>query len=681
MRRTVRVLTVALVAVAAVLSRGADVGAQALSYARISGGGSSSAGAFVDAMRVNVHQLGLTVDYDPSGSTSGRKNFLNGSLDFAVSDLPFQGAPEDGSAPEVPASGSYAYVPLVAGGLSFTYNLTVDGHRVTALRLSGENVAKIFTRVITNWNDPALAADNPGLQLPDKAIVPVVRSDGSGTSDQLTRWMASRHAGLWDDYCIRTGRGPDCGATSFYPTVPGMVAQNGDLGVAGYLSQAFADGAIGYANYSYAIGAGLPSAKILNAAGYYTEPTPQNVAVSLLQAGIETTPGPGYLTQQLDAVYTDTDPRNYPLSSYTYLIVRTGVQGSFSIEKGRTLAAFAAYSLCQGQQQSMSLGHAPLPINLVTAGVEQIRTIPGAEVQNIDISQCANPTFSPDGRNLLTDSAPFPASCDRQGPAQCGTSTANVGQPVVLIQDIEVTRPVGALVLTQVCGSHGSLAAEGSQTGFPSGLPAEPAIDGSTVAAPTAGGTAPTTGDTPGGPADPGRAGYPYPVGADGAPVATYPTHCGIDLGDSRFVRSGAGAGQFFAADGRLNQLTLVDTRDGDLGWNVVGQVDDFRAGPRTFSGSELGWTPVVTEDTPPFVDALGAVYDQVARAGSGVAANSPVADGLAGGRLLMAADPFDPAGGTGGLGTAIADARLLLLIPVTAQSGRYTATLTLTAV
>ena len=60
------------------------------------------------------------------------------------------------------------------------YNLKINGQQVTNLRLSGENITKIFTGEITNWDDPALAADNPGLKLPNQAIVPVVRSDGAG---------------------------------------------------------------------------------------------------------------------------------------------------------------------------------------------------------------------------------------------------------------------------------------------------------------------------------------------------------------------------------------------------------------------------------------------------------------------------------------------------------------------
>ena len=91
---------------------------------------------------------------------AGRKNFLNGTVDFAASDIPFQFHPEDGSAPENPAAGSYAYMPIVAGGTSFMYNLKINGKRVTNLRLSGENVAKIFTGAITHVERPG----DPGRQ-------------------------------------------------------------------------------------------------------------------------------------------------------------------------------------------------------------------------------------------------------------------------------------------------------------------------------------------------------------------------------------------------------------------------------------------------------------------------------------------------------------------------------------
>ena len=431
-RRRVAALSVA-VAVSAVLAgvvtpTSAPASA-AENYQRISGEGSSWAANAIDAMRVNVKQFGITVDYNPSGSTAGRKNFLNGTVDFAASDIPFQFKPEDGSAPESPAAGSYAYMPVVAGGTAFMYNLKINGKRVTNLRLSGESVVKLFTGAITMWNDPAIQKDNPGLVMPARKVVPVVRSDGSGSTAQLTKWMIALHKPLWDDYCKRSGRAPACGFTSFYPTISGMIGQGQDLGVAGYVSQGFAEGAIGYVNYSYALSSQFPVAKMLNSAGYYTEPTPQNVAVSLLKAKINTNAADPsvYLTQDLSGVYTDTDPRNYQLSSYSYLILPTKVQGQFNEAKGKTLAAFSYYAMCQAQQQSESLGYSPMPINLVKASFDQIKKIPGAVVQSINIQQCKNPTFAADGTNTLAKTAPQPQGCDKTGGAsQCPDGTGGM---------------------------------------------------------------------------------------------------------------------------------------------------------------------------------------------------------------------------------------------------------------
>ena len=403
--------------------------ASADGYQRISGEGSSWAANFIDAMRVNVKQFGITADYNPSGSSSGRKNYLNGTVDFAASDIPFQFKPEDGSAPENPAPGSYAYMPVVAGGTALMYNLIINGKRVTNLRLSGENVVKVFTGAIKTWNDPALQADNPGLVMPGRAIVPVVRSDGSGSTAQFTKWMISRYPALWNDYCKRSGRAPACGFTSYYPTIPGMIGQNGDLGVSGYVAQNFAEGAIGYVNYSYALGSQFPVAKVLNAAGFYTEPTPENVAVSLLKAKINKNEADPtvYLTQDLEGVFVDTDPRNYQLSSYSYFILPTKVGGQFNEAKGKTLGDLSYYMMCQGQQQSASLGYSPMPINLVQASFEQIAKIPGVVVESIDIKTCKNPTFSADGSNTLAKNAPQPQACDKKGSvSQCPNGTGGL---------------------------------------------------------------------------------------------------------------------------------------------------------------------------------------------------------------------------------------------------------------
>ena len=397
--------------------------ASAESYVPVSGAGSTWAFNAIDAWRKDVEQYGMRINYQGSGSSDGRRQFLNGTVDFASSDIPFQFHPEDGSAPENPPAGSYAYIPVTAGGTVFMYNLLINGQRVTNLRLSGQNIAKIFTATITQWDDAAIAADNPGLTLPARKIVPVVRSDGSGSSHQFTHWMVDQQGPIWEAYCRRAGRSA-CGPTSYYPTVQGMVAQKGDDGVAGYVAQKFAEGAVGYVNYSYAIQSGFPVAKMLNAASYYTEPTPTNVAVSLLKAKINNdSSSPEYLTQQLDEVYSNPDKRAYPLSSYSYMILPTKVQGQFNEAKGKTLSSFANYAMCQGQQGSASLGYSPMPINLVQASFEQIKKIPGAVHENITIQSCKNPTFSADGHNTLADQAPQPQECDKQGSTQCASGT------------------------------------------------------------------------------------------------------------------------------------------------------------------------------------------------------------------------------------------------------------------
>ncbi|MBC7723588.1 MAG: phosphate ABC transporter substrate-binding protein PstS [Burkholderiaceae bacterium] len=402
--------------------------AHADSWIPVSGTGSTWSQNALDQWRKNVAaNYGMTINYSGVGSSAGRRDFLQGTVDFAVSEIPFQSKPEDGSAAEVPATG-FAYMPIVAGGTSFMYNLKIGGKKVTNLRLGGETVTKIFTGVITNWNDPQIAADNPGLAMPDRAIVPVVRSDGSGSTAQFTLWMSKQYPALWSSFCIAVKRAAGCGLTSQYPTFGGAKAQNGSLGVAGYVGQDYGEGAITYVEYSYALKSGFPVAKVLNAAGYYVEPTASSVAVALLKAQINTTAGsPDYLTQILDGVYNNADNRTYPLSSYSYMIVPTEVAGIFTAAKGATLGAFTNYMLCEGQQQAAALGYSPLPMNLVLAGFDQIKKIPGADVSGVDINSCNNPTFkagdSP-ANNQLAVSAPAPADCDKQGPNQCTTGTA-----------------------------------------------------------------------------------------------------------------------------------------------------------------------------------------------------------------------------------------------------------------
>lgn len=387
--------------------------------AKIDGAGSTWSSNALDQWRRDVAGQGLVVNYVGSGSSDGRAEFAAGQVDFAVSEIPFQTAPTDGSRPERPTR-PYAYVPIVAGGTSLMYHLTVAGREVTALRLSGWSVAKIFTRATTWWDDPQLVAENPGIALPHEPIVPVVRADAAGTTAQFTSWLAGEQGPSWQAYCAQVGRPLPCGATSSYPIVAGLRAQAGSSGVASYVAQPYGEGSITYVEESYAQLAGFPVARLLNQAGYYVAPTPSAVAVALLAARPDEDPrSPNYLIEQLAGVYANPDPRAYPLSSYSYLIVPTTAADGFGPGQGAALAAFADYAICRGQQDVTGLGYSPLPVNLVRAGRAQLARVPGARPGSSGLTGCQNPTFSADGRNALAVTAPYPRACDRAGPQQC----------------------------------------------------------------------------------------------------------------------------------------------------------------------------------------------------------------------------------------------------------------------
>ena len=388
--------------------------AQAASYVPISGAGSTWSQVAVDAWRADVRASGVVVNYAGTGSTDGRSQFIQGTVDFANTEIPFQNPPEPGQQAEIP-NRPFAYLPMVAGGTSFMYNLTVGGQRVTDLRLSGSTLAKIFTGQITRWSDPAIKHDY-GRTLPDIPIIPVVRSDGAGASAQFTKYMASQAPSTYCPFIrgkLHLG-GSACPSVSFYPAFGSSKAQNGSNGVANYVSASYGAGAIGYVEYAYAKRIDFPVVSLLNKGGYFSQPTAGNVAVALTKAKINKD-----LTQNLESVYTNRDPRAYPMSSYSYMVVPTTTAAPFNSDKGKTLSTFVNYFLCTGQQKADILGYSPLPKNLVLAGFKQVARIPG-HVASPSISQCNNPAL-----NIL-NSAPMPNKCMKLG-SDCTTSTSPDG--------------------------------------------------------------------------------------------------------------------------------------------------------------------------------------------------------------------------------------------------------------
>ncbi|MEV7429669.1 MULTISPECIES: phosphate ABC transporter substrate-binding protein PstS [unclassified Nocardioides] len=455
--------------------------AHAAAYAQIEGTGSTWSELIVQQWISDVDANGMKVVYTGGGSSKGRKDFSQDSTDFAISEIPYQGVDEAGNA-DTSGGREFAYLPIVAGGTAFTYQLKVGNELVRNLRLSGETLAKIFTNQITNWNDPAIAKDNNGRAFPSLPITPVVRSDGSGTTAQFTTWMDHEYPSIWRPFFGRSG------LTSYYPRKGRAVGQAGSDQVMNTIAGFAGNGTIGYVEYSYPVNKDYPVVKVLNKGGYFVEPTQYNVAVALTKAKINQDKGSAlYLTQVLDGVYTATDPRAYPLSSYSYMIIPTGKSDPrMSTAKRQTLADFLYYSLCAGQAKAGPYGYSPLPLNLVQAGFQQIAQLKQADsavdLTDRDVTSCNNPTF--DGKNLsgnkLAQIAPQPAACDKVGAGPCGTATGT-GTPSTDEGTGAAGGQGGGTGTAAGGGTGGGGAAGGGAAGVPGG-DAAPVIDPETGA-------------------------------------------------------------------------------------------------------------------------------------------------------------------------------------------------------
>jgi len=406
-------------------------------YVPISGSGSSWASIAIDQWAQDIRPNGIVVNYNPDGSAAGRADYMNNQDDFAGSDPPFRNGKDQlgGTGAEHPHQG-YSYIPDTAGGTAFMYHIRVGGHLIRNLRLSGQTIMKIFTGQITNWDSPVITHDY-GARLPNLPITPVVRSDGSGATFFFTRWMSHVWPSQWNAFCHRVhpGISNPCGQTEFYPQFRGVKAENGSTNVATYITASYGNGSIGYDEYAYALNSHYPVVKVLNPAGYFSLPTASNVAVALTRAVINENPGrANFLQQNLDRVYTYRDPRSYPLSSYSYLVVpRNGhpMPTNFSSAKGRSLSTFINFMLCGGQRQMPQLGYSPLPINLVKGGLLQVHHIPGhvATPPLSSLAGCHNPTFI-NGKNILLRDAPMPSPCDKLGaPLNCVVKNGKAKTP------------------------------------------------------------------------------------------------------------------------------------------------------------------------------------------------------------------------------------------------------------
>lgn len=264
------------------------------------GEGASSQQSAMDYFGVQYSSAvsGASLAYTPSGSGSGRTNFVAGQVSFAGSDSPMK----DDQAAEAKArcEGNDAWhLPFVIGPVAIAYNIP----GVDSVNLSTESVAKIFKGEITNWNDEAIAAENEGTELPDLAISVVYRSEESGTSDNFQKFLAAAQPELWDT----TGQQ--------FPTAVGAGAQ-GSNGVATEASNI--EGGITYVEAGFARQADLGIANIDFGSGPVALST-DAVGVALDSLKFKTE---GHdMVVDSDALFASEDAGSYPLILTTYEIV------------------------------------------------------------------------------------------------------------------------------------------------------------------------------------------------------------------------------------------------------------------------------------------------------------------------------------------------------------------------
>ena len=222
-------------------------------YVPISGAGSTWSQVAIDAWRADVRASGVVVNFTGTGSTDGRSQYIQGTVDFANTEIPFQNPPEPGQQAEVP-SRPYAYLPIVAGGTSFMYNLTVGGQagqRPAAVRRRRwPRSSPVRSRAGTTRRSPRTTASRCRASRSSRWCAPT--APAPRPSSPCT-WRSQAPS----IYCpfIRSKLhlgGCGCPSVSFYPAFGNSKAQNGSNGVANYVSAAYGAGAIGYVEYAYA---------------------------------------------------------------------------------------------------------------------------------------------------------------------------------------------------------------------------------------------------------------------------------------------------------------------------------------------------------------------------------------------------------------------------------------------
>ncbi len=276
---------------------------------------------------------GVHIDYKPIGSSGGIEEIRSGAVDFGASDAPLS--------PQQLSHDGLAQFPVVIGAIVPVVNLddVVPGQ----LRFSGQLLADIYLGTVKNWNDPAIAALNPGVKLPNRSITVVYRSDGSGTTFNWVDYL-SKVSSEWKAW---VGEGTEVA----WPTGWGG---KGNSGVADYVMRI--KGAIGYVEFAYVLQRKLVYGLVRNRAGNFVQPNISSFQAATLGVDWEK-------TQDFYVLLNDAPGAEaYPIVATSFVLIH---RQSRNVERTRATLGFFRWALASGQELAGSLDYVPLPEPLV----------------------------------------------------------------------------------------------------------------------------------------------------------------------------------------------------------------------------------------------------------------------------------------------------------------------------
>jgi phosphate transport system substrate-binding protein len=289
-------------------------------------------------------KTGVQVNYQSIGSGGGVQQFTAKTVDFGASDA-YLTEEETGK-----LDGKVFHLPTVIGSEPIVYNLP---DVKSGLKLTAEILVDIFMGNITKWNDPAIAEINDGVNLPDLTITVAHRSDGSGTTNIFTNYLAK--------VSTKWAAGVGWGKAVKWPV---GVGGKGNEGVAGLVKQI--PGAIGYVELAYAKQNNMTYAKLRNKAGKYVEPSVESTTAAAAGA-LKKMPG------DFKIMITNASGEGaYPISGFTWLLISPKYDDA---EKGKAISDLLKWIYADGQAMASDLNYAPLPDSLIKKVMAKVQLV------------------------------------------------------------------------------------------------------------------------------------------------------------------------------------------------------------------------------------------------------------------------------------------------------------------